>query len=241
MNSVARVTSFVLVPLIVGVGAGAPTNPKPHPSSIQREHFQGTLPDSANRGGTSFYQFMNTLTWGDSVPVRMCTGWRWTCWVGFGSKTNVTLKPVAGAYTIDPHSVDSAGMVLVSAVNHGESPTLNYGFRPGFIYAVVVYPNHPHDTASHWVLMEINVFDHLAKQVPGQTGPYKPCIDGPPTGTDRVGLYKCGEAHPMRAPTMRSAMGLFDFFGTLFTRAGVGAESPMWKSCPSGCCTLGTT
>ena len=240
MKPVASVTSFVLVPFLIASGAAAQVKPPSQPAPQERPRsYQGLIPESAKRGGTSYYEFMQTLTWGKKEPVEMCTGIL-SC-IFHAWRVHVNLEPVAGAYVVDPRAVPPGGAVVMQVENIGDETTRYYKFRPGFTYSVEVHPDRsPNDTLSHWVLKETSKTTHLTDSVPGETGPYYPCKEGPAAKSDRVGLYKCGQAHASSDTMRSSTMGMLGSFEILLGKVAAGLlEAPLWKSCPWGCCTLG--
>lgn len=209
----------------------------PRPASPSQS-VAGTLPPSANDpSGTAFYDFMQTVPWGKKKTVDMCTN-RLLCFFGLG-KVKVDLEASQNSYLVDPRTIDSTGVLLVRAVNKGNSATAQYNFRPGYIYALVAYPDAPGDTTSHWVLNETDTTTHHTVTVAGIQGPYSPCWDSSsPAIADDVDIAKCGEH--ISAAVKKSAIGFFGFMDQFLAvvAAALLEESPIWKSCPSGCCTL---
>jgi hypothetical protein len=210
----------------------------PQTPVVQQQTAAGTLPPSASDNATGFYDFMQTITWSKKKPVDMCTN-SLACFFGVSRKVTVELDVPQNSYLVDARAVSASGDLLVRAVNKGRSTTGHYKFRPGYIYTLVAYPDSPGATTSHWILNETDTITHHTVPVPGVHGPYTPCWDSPPATTDEVNLYKCGEAHTAAAVN-RSGIGLFGFMDQLISvvASAMGGESPVWKSCPSGCCTL---
>jgi len=209
----------------------------PETRIMPTQNVAGTLPPSANdTSGTAFYDFMQSVTWGKKQTVDICTNSA-LCFVGLSGKVPVDLEPSLNSYLVDPRAVDTSGVLLVRAVNKGNKATGHYHFRPGYIYALVAYPDSAGATTSHYVLKETDTTTHHTVTVAGSR-PYTPCWDSPPATTDSIGLYNCGEAHAPPA-LKRSAIGfgLMDQFLAQIADA-LAPESPIWKSCPSGCCTL---
>jgi hypothetical protein len=200
---------------------------------IPRQNVAGALPPSANDTATGFYEFMQTVNWSGKKTVEMCTN-SFLCFFG-GGKVKVDLDVPQNSYLVDTRAVPGGGAILARAVNKGHDATGHYNFRPGYIYTLVGYPDSPGATTSHWILKETDTTTHHTITVPGIQGPHTPCGDAPPATIDEVNLYKCGEAHTSGA-IGRADMGLFSFMNQLM--AVLGGESPVWKSCPSGCCTL---
>lgn len=203
-----------------------------------QESVAGVLPPSANDTATGFYTYMQTITWSKKTTVDMCTNTVF-CFFGLSSKVKVDLDVPQNSYLVDPRAISASGVLLVRAINRGHDATGHYNFRPGYIYTLVGYPDSPGATTSHWILKETDTTTHHTVTVSGIHGPHSPCWDSPPATTDEVNLYKCGEAHAS-AGIRTSAIGLFGFIDQVMSvvAAVVGEESPLWKSCPSGCCTL---
>jgi hypothetical protein len=209
----------------------------PETPIVQSQSVAGSVPPSANdSSGTGFYDFMQTVTWVQKKNVDMCTN-SVLCYVGLSKKVKVSLEVSQNSYLVDPRAVDPNGVLLVRAVNKEHNTTAQYHFRPGFIYSLVAYPDSVGATTSHWLLMETDTTTHHTAPVSGIQGPYTPCWDSPPATSDNVDLYKCGEAHAPPAAFRKSAMDLIGFLDHFLMSIG---ESPIWKSCPAGCCTLAT-
>jgi hypothetical protein len=182
---------------------------------------------------------MQMAQWGKKKTVEMCAESKF-CWTGLSHKVSVDLEALQDSYLVDPRRVDPRGVLLVRVVNNGDRPTQDYHFRPGYIYALVAYPDSPGDNTSHWVLKESDPKTHQTVNVLSIHGPFTPCWDtsGPATYDD-VDLRKCGEKHASAA-VYNSSIGSFgsiDQFVAAVANA-FSADSPIWKSCPSGCCTL---
>jgi hypothetical protein len=197
-----------------------------------------TLPASASDSGTAFSTFMDSLQWGRTKTVYMCpdTG---TCSESMVGRVRVDLAVTQNSYLVDPRAVAPGGQLLVRAVNRGSHPTRSYHFRPGYVYSLVAYPDSRGDTTSHWVLKETDTTTHLTITVPNVQGPYHPCLEHPPAMTDDVDLSNCGDKHV--APAInKSGIGAFAWIDRFFAPAQVtdAVDKPIWKSCPSGCCTL---
>jgi hypothetical protein len=207
---------------------------------IPQQNLAGALPPSANdTAGTGFYDFMQTIAWSPKQTVSMCTNTP-LCYVGVSKKVMVELEVPQNSYLVDTRAVSAGGVLLVRAVNKGAHATGHYNFRPGYIYTMIAYPNSPGDTLSHWILKETDTTTHHTVTVSGIQGPHDPCGDSAPATADEVNLYECGEAHTAAAVKKAGFFGFLD--QALATGAALlGGESPVWKSCPSGCCTLATT
>jgi hypothetical protein len=200
----------------------------------------GVLPPSANDStGTGYYDFIQTVRWVKKRPVSMCAESSF-CWTGLSPKVTVDLDVAENSYLVDPRQVNAKGVVLVRAINNGDRPTQNYHFRPGYIYTLVAYPDSPGDNTSHWVLKETDARTHHTATVLSVHGPFTPCWDSPnPATEDDVDLANCGDKH-YTATAYKSSIGSFGLMDALLAvvAAAASGDSPVWKSCPSGCCTL---
>jgi hypothetical protein len=226
----------------VTIGCPGPTvaPAAPLPPSGPRPSVSGTLPSPMDTGRTAFYDFMQQVQWAPPQRVQMCTG-SFSCFFGAG-KTPVDVQPSAGSYLVDPGHVDPKGVVILRAFNRGSHRTLHYSFRPGpYMYGFVVYPDQVHPDSARWILNETDTITHVTVIVPGEHGRYFPCGDKPAANTDYAGLFKCGEAHPVMPLVRTSDMGSFASLNKLLSltmKSLLFGESPIWKSCPAGCCTL---
>lgn len=238
MQLTRGLAGFVAVALFYGCDGEGVVGQFTHIPVVPQQNVAGTLPPSANDTATGFYDFMQTISWSkNKTTVDMCTG-PVSCFLG-ARKVKVDLDVPQNSYLVDPRAVSAGGVLLVRAVNKGRHATEHYNFRPGYIYTLVGYPNSPGDTLSHWILKETDTTTHHTVTVAGIEGPFSPCWDSDPATKDDVDLYKCGEAHTSAA-LKKSAIGLFGFMDQLMSVATslLVGESPVWKSCPSGCCTL---
>jgi hypothetical protein len=227
----ACVVAVALLPACNGYEKVAETPP------VRSATVPGALPPSARDStGTGLYDFMQTVNWTAKTTVHMCTN-SLLCFFGQSPKVDVDLEVPSGSYAVDPRAIPADGVILVRVLNHGPGSPGHYKFKAGLTYAITVYPDSQGATTSHWVLEEIDS-NHVAHRVPDIHGPFTPCWDAPPATTDRVYLYKCGEAH--RSPGVeRSGLGLFGVFEHLMAEEfQLRSEGPIWKSCPAGCCTL---
>ena len=199
-----------------------------------RQNVAGALPPSANDTATGFYEFMQTINWSGKKTVEMCTN-SFLCFWGAAKSRWILTYLRTPTWWIRERFPEAEPSWRARRINKGHDATGHYNFRPGYIYTLVGYPDSPGATTSHWILRETDTTTHHTITVPGIQGPHTPCGDAPPATIDEVNLYKCGEAHTSGA-IGRADMGLFSFMNQLM--AVLGGESPVWKSCPSGCCTL---
>jgi hypothetical protein len=213
---------------------------EPPPPAAPSAEFSGTLPSSRDTGQAAYYNFLLTVKRGPKARVAMCTG-PWSCF----SKTDLVaadLYPVLDSYTLDPRMVPAESAVVLLATNLGDKKTKHYKMRPGpYLYSWIVFPDSPGATTSSWIMNETDTTTHVTTRVVGEGGPFTPCKDRPAATSDEAGLFKCGEAHMASSAIKRSGLGAFEFMGTLWGAAAFElfySESPGWKSCPAGCCTL---
>ena len=212
------------------------------PPVVPQQTVAGALPPSAgDTAGTGFYDFTQTLTWAPKKTVEMCTN-SLLCYFSLSGKVQVDLDVPLNSYLVDPRNIDPRGVLLVRAINKGNKDTGHYKLRPNYIYTLVAYPDSPGATTSHWELKETDPAAHVTTTVKDVGGPFDPCLDAPPATVDDIGLYRCGEAHVSAAAVKRSSIGAFVFIEQLSAAIAnlFAKESPIWKSCPSGCCTLAT-
>jgi len=201
------------------------------------ENVPGRLPPTAqDTTGTGLYTYMESVQWTPPKTVKMCTS-MFYCFVHLGPKVDVDLEVIQGSYVVDPRHVPDGGALLVKAYNHGPQTSYHYKLKAKYLYALIAYPDFPGAKTSHWILKEIDSLTHIAHTVPGVHGPFSPCWDYPAGTVDDVDLYKCGEAHS-GAAIKTSRVGLLNFLEHIVSALQFGEESPIWKSCPAGCCTL---
>jgi hypothetical protein len=234
----STIAGLAFVLFVVGCAQVAPPSPPAPPPSGQPQSISGTLPPGADTGKTSFYDFMQQVQWAPAKRVKMCTG-STSCVFGL-AKTPVDLEPSAGSYLVDPAHMGPDTVLILRASNRGSDRTLHYHFRPGpYVYSFLVFRDTSHPDSASWILNETDTVTHVTVRVPDQTGRYFPC-DHPAATSDYAGLYDCHNA-PTLALVRTADIANLSAIDKLVSGAIYSflfGESPIWKSCPAGCCTL---